>query len=229
MAKTASQIAAEREKELAEISAIQASRDAIEAKQREDPSAYKSFSQRRDSVDMDKIQEYVNDQAQEIASDREDAAKIREEAIAAGTWKTAGSTEPAEETQSSESSFKFTQEQIKQHEISQLQDAGSLAVIPKQASQLDGSSLGNSIGTGGVVAQIINPGADDSEAYTLVIGSIVGFILGIVVMFIFLKIRIKKIKAKHEEELKKLKTECDIKVTEARSALDRMLIIASQK
>ena len=49
MAKTASQIAAERAQELAEINAIKASRDAIEAKQRADPSAYKSFSQRRDS------------------------------------------------------------------------------------------------------------------------------------------------------------------------------------
>lgn len=210
MAKTTSQIQAENRIERAEIAAIQASRDAIEEKQKV-------------------TWEQVWDSYGGWEEDRENAAQIREEAIAAGTWKTAGSTEPAEETQSSESSFKFTQEQIKQHEISQLQDAGSLAVIPKQASQLDGSSLGNSIGTGGVVAQIINPGADDSEAYTLVIGSIVGFILGIVVMFIFLKIRIRKIKAKHEEELKKLKAECDIKVTEARSALDRMLVIASQK
>lgn len=59
--------------------------------------------------------------------------------------------------------------------------------------------------------------------------SIGSFILGIIVMYLFSKLHIKKIKSKHEDQLKKIKAECDIKVTEARAALDRMLIIASQK
>lgn len=113
--------------------------------------------------------------------DRENAAKIREEAIANGTWKKAGSTETIEATQATESS------------------------VP------------------------IQPDMPVTHLTSMLACSIGSFILGIIVMYLFSKLHIKKIKSKHEDQLKKIKEECDIKVAEARAALDRMLIIASQK
>lgn len=125
--------------------------------------------------------EQVRDSYGGWEEDREDAAKIREEAIKNGTWKTKDSTEPTETVQAEES------------------------IVPVQ------------------------PDIPANHLTSILVCSTGSFVLGLIIMFVFMKLHIKKLKAKHEEQVRKIKTECDIKISEARAALDRMLVIASQK
>ena len=108
---------------------------------------------------------------------------------------------------------------------------------PIQITRIDGEKVQEYVEVQGEKTIILTtestvpaqPDTPTNNQMSLIMCSIGSFILGISVMYLFSKLHIKKIKSKHEDQLKKIKAECDIKVTEARAALDRMLIIASQK
>ena len=134
------------------------------------------------------------------AADRANAEQIRQDAKAAGTWGNSGSQNIAKE------SIKTNIERIQESNERRIQKQ-----IDDKVNEFNRlSNLVNNETT------ISSSNYDDIASSPVVLLS-GGFFLGVIVTAVFFNVKIKKIKKN-----------CDTRLNEARSALDRMLKIAAK-